>query len=234
MVHVSCDGQYKISYYARARAFGRVLSAIAIALFVTTAVWAESPRSSKSQKKATFVSTPDLNSSKSTDRLEALESDKKSRRLSQKALRDRFKTEKDPVVRYRLNQAIAQTDTPDVAVSLIDSLNNDSDELVRKGAAQNLGQFAKNSDVSKALAEALSKETVSSVRYAIALSLSLSESGEALAALETASRDADPKLRSQIAYGLHRNSSKKAGQILKKLRGDKDPMVRDVARKNDL
>ncbi len=196
---------------------------------------AKTPSSPKASKSAPVVREPNFDSAKSSERLEALETDKnKARKISPERIKSKLKGEKDPLVRHRLNQALAASGTDDVLQTLVDSLQNDPDPMVRQGAAQSLSQYSKNPFAAQSLAESLATEKVPSVRYACALSLSLSESAAAFAALQKAASDSDINVRKQIAYGLHRNSHKNAQKILKKLQGDKDPSVREVARKKEL
>ncbi len=229
MKHFGFEAHLEV-FFLYARACGRLMFAFVVCLAAVNVSLAKS-----APLKKTVASNPDLDSAKSTDRLEALESNKNRRdRFSSQKLKSKLKSEKNPLVRHRLNQALASADSSDALTALIESLQTDTDPMVRQGAAQSLSQYAKSPVVARALADSLSKETIPAVRYAAALSLTLSDSPEALTALEKAASDADVNIRKQVAYGLHRNTNKNAQRILKKLKGDKDPAVRDVARKEEL
>lgn len=202
---------------------------------LTGASYGKTPSFKKDAKTASKVHEPNFDSVKSSERLEALEADKnKSLKISPERIKSKLKSEKDPLVRHRLNQALAASGTDDVLNMLVDALKKDPDPMVRQGAAQSLSQYSKNSFAAQSLAESLGTEVVPAVRYACVLSLSLSESPEALAALQKATDDPDVNIRKQLAYGLRWNSHKLAVKILKKLKSDKDASVRDIARKKEL
>jgi HEAT repeat protein len=112
---------------------------------------------------------------------------------------------------------------------LVASLQTDEAALVRQGAAQILGNYVGSPIVLRALTDALDKETDPAVRYACALSLTLSTEKTAFRVMEALTRDNDPNIRRQIAYGLTRNRSQQAKALLKKLERDRDPGVRRMA-----
>ena len=137
--------------------------------------------------------------------------------------------EKDPLIRHRLNQALARSGLSTVVVDLLNSLKSDSDIVVRQGAAQELGNYTNNLDVVKELAQSAKKETDSSVRTACLLSLSVSQSEEATKSLEKFLNDNDPQIRRVVAVGLKRQNTISSKKLLKKLQSDPDEDVRAAA-----
>jgi HEAT repeat protein len=231
---VSKYGHNKSSYIARACTFDslRSLSASVLVLvaLVSNVALAQTPVKKASKKSAVAVSSPNFDSTKAADRLQALELDKRDHKISTKTLKERRLSEKSPLVRHRINQALALSDSPEIVVTLVDSLQNDVDPMVRQGAAQSLSQYANDPVAAQALAAALDQEKTPSVRYAIALSLCLSQTEVGLSALNKAAKDSDVNVRKQIAFGLRWNPSKDAVKILKKFKSDKEPSVRELAK----
>lgn len=216
-------------FFTRAGAYKGLLALVGLCVLCSAVGLAAQKHNTSSPAGASAV-TPDLNSAKALDRLGALEADKKTRKISEKTLKDRLKNESDPRVRHRLNQALALSQASDTALVLMQSLQSDSDPAVRQGAAQLLGNYVQNSAVVNALAQSLEKESVPSVRYACALSLGLSNSFRALNALEKTIADPDANLRRQIAFSLKQLNTKRAQTLLKQLSRDKDPSVRAMAK----
>jgi HEAT repeat protein len=140
------------------------------------------------------------------------------------------KHEKDPLIRRRLNRAIAVSAAEGMLGDLVASLQTDEAALVRQGAAQILGNYVGSPIVLHALMDALDKEIDPAVRYACALSLTLSTEKSAFRVMEALTHDNDPNIRRQIAYGLTRNRSPQAKALLRNLERDRDPGVRRMAR----
>jgi HEAT repeat protein len=187
---------------------------------------------SKTSKNLVTVHTLEeaLQSSDSSERLMATSSiGKAGAELSSEKISLLQKEENDPLVRHRLNQAMAENSLTNQGVELVASLQNDKDPMVRQGAAQMLGNYVYNLDAVKSLVRALEKDSDAGVRYACALSLALSKTSEAFQALEKAAKDTDPNLRRQVAFSLHRHPAKKAQKILKQMQKDSDESVRMMA-----
>ncbi|MCB4756876.1 MAG: HEAT repeat domain-containing protein [Elusimicrobia bacterium] len=173
----------------------------------------------------------DLNSADRFKRLSAIEAMRKHKELvGEEKIKAAKRAERDPQVRHRLNQVLVKNDAPGVVQELVDSLKNDSDVQVRRGAAQELSRYAEDPTATEALAAALQFEPHPAVRSACIRSLALSDTPAAVAALKIASQDPDPKMRKQAAFSLKWHTSREARKILKRLKKDGDPDVRRVAK----
>lgn len=143
------------------------------------------------------------------------------------------KTESASLKRLRQNQDLAKQKPSEAEVSLMTTLQFDTDPMIRQGAAQMLGNFSQNPAVVRVLANALRDDKEKAVRYACALSLGLSPTFKAISALEKAAEDPDADLRRQVAFSLQRHrtgrNKVKAEQILKQLQRDNDASVREMA-----
>ena len=212
----------RLSIYARAwtRTLGIILFGLACStalIFGGTQVKKPSP-------------IEQLKSPLAADRLEAVEMIQANNiPVPQEKIRAALSVEKDPLVRHRLNQILAENSVSGVEKDIIESLKKDPSPIVRQGAAQTLGNYVQTPAVVRALSNALREDSEKSVRYACALSLGLSDSFLSITALEKASRDPDPDLRRQVAFSLKRHTSYKAKQLLKKLKKDSDSSVRLMA-----
>lgn len=206
------------SYYARAR-----YSTVPMALFcLACAVWSASAPLPSVEAS--------LSSRRKDDRLEAAQQLRQRRgRASAEAVRRALRGEADEMLRVRLTQALAAQAVPGVQDDLAASLGTDASPQVRQAAAQELGRYVRLPGVVTALAGALRKDAAPAVRYACALSLALSDTSEAAAALDWAARQADPDLRRQAAFSLRRHSGSQSRKTLERLRGDADESVRRTA-----
>lgn len=139
------------------------------------------------------------------------------------------KTETNPLTRRRLNRVLASKEGAPFVSDLILDMKNQPDPMVRQGAAQLLGNYARQPAVASALMTALINDANIDVRCAAALSLSLADPAVALVGLRRAARSPDAKLRMQAAYGLTHIENSKAKKILKRLKKDPDADVRDIA-----
>lgn len=229
----------KISIYARAcvrelsRAYFLLGLVRSTGLIAMLALLPLSSFSADKSAKKTTTEKPFRQAMQEASPAARLEAIKAYRAKRSGVTRDEFKAmrdgEKNGLVRMRLNQTMAETGLSDGGKLLIESLRSDADPMVRQGAAQSLGNFVQEPIVVTALAEALEKDSEAPVRYACALSLGLSKTPVAFAALEKAAVSTDPDLRRQVAFSLKRQDSKKADAILKKMRNDKDASVRMMA-----
>ncbi len=138
-----------------------------------------------------------------------------------------------PEEQWRNNREAARKHTRDVDVQLIRDLESNSAEMVRQGAAQQLGNYVQNPAVVRALATALETDSAKSVRCACALSLAIAPTFRSITAYERVLSDPDPDLRRQVAFGLQRHlagpNKFKAAALLKKLENDQDESVRRMA-----
>lgn len=164
----------------------------------------------------------------STGLIAAPKNHKKS--LTKEEILSKRTTEQKGLARHRLNRELVASGLSEGGLELISSLQSDSDPVVRQGAAQALGNYTQNRVVVRALSDALKTETVPAVRYALALSISLSKSFLSMKALEKLAGDPDPAMRRQVAAGLKRQEGVRAQQLLKKLETDSDASVRKMAR----
>jgi len=151
-------------------------------------------------------------------------------RVSTETLKTALDTEKNPLVRRRLVQAVGSLGGSGALGELVRTLSADPDPLIRQAAAQQLVKYNDNPVAMAAIDRCVGKETVKRVRYACVLSLSHSTSDKALDILEKAAKDKDPNMRRQAAYVINGNKSDRAVKILKKLADDKDAAVRETAR----
>lgn len=171
-----------------------------------------------------------LISSDRRDRLEAIETIRgRSEMVAPEKIRAARDAERDPLLRHHLNQAMAESGVNGVDADLIQSLKNDSNAMVRQGAAQSLGNYVQNPNVIQALSDGLEKDGDLAVRCACALSLGNARGIKAQAALEKSMGDADADLRRQIAYSLKRQKSARSIALLKKMQNDADESVRLMA-----
>lgn len=143
-------------------------------------------------------------------------------------------SKENPTLKHiRNNQEFAHKNPTEAEFKLIETLETNSDPIVRQSAAQLLGNHCQNLTVVSVLANALQKDSDKAVRCACALSLGLSPTFRAITALERSSDDRDPDLRRQIAFSLkrHRVGANKirAESLLKKMQKDDDVSVRMMA-----
>lgn len=172
-----------------------------------------------------------ISSRKSEQRLKGLEEIRRGRaRVSEAKLRAAHQAEKDPFLRLRFLQGLSALGATQAPETMIDALRRDESPAVRQAAAQELGKYAQREDAVTALSAALDTDAAPEVRYACALSLGLSRSAPALAALAKAARHSDPQLRRQAAFSLKRHGGPQAAKILKGLEKDEDSSVREMAR----
>lgn len=171
-----------------------------------------------------------LSSSNRTERLTALEDARAGRSaLPGAALWKAWETETDPLVQARLLRALARVEGAAAVVELTAAVRFAASPTVRQAAAQELGNYAANAAVARALADGLAADAAPEVRYACAASLALAKGPAAIAALDGASRQGDPDLRRQAAFSLRRHSGAEAKKILKRLESDGDASVRRTA-----
>ena len=180
--------------------------------------------------KEAVQSGADLEKGKTVERLHAAEDVRDGKRVvPSDQIKQARNREKDPLVRRRLNEALARTGTPGFQQELARSLSDDPDVFVRQGAAQQLGNYVATPGVVAALAHALAADPEPAVRYACAQSLALSDTPASFNALAKAATDADPNLRRQVAFSLGRHKSAAAKRLRRSLLSDPDPQVRAYA-----
>lgn len=150
-------------------------------------------------------------------------------RRSVEELRASRKTEKNPLLRRKINDDLARQMPIGVEKDLLDSLKNDADPQVRIGAAGALGNYSQNRFVVEALAETALNDVNSELRYAAVRSLGLSKSFRSMRTLEKLMENSNPLMRREVAYALKRQKSIRAKILLNKLANDSDATVRKAA-----
>ncbi|MFN0117550.1 MAG: HEAT repeat domain-containing protein [Elusimicrobiota bacterium] len=150
--------------------------------------------------------------------------------VSERKISQMILSEKKPLQKLKLQQALVKNDLGAAKDVLITNLRNDASAVVRQGAAQDLGNYVSNPDVISALGFALEKDQDMSVRLAAALSLGVARhSKEAFLSLEKFSQDSNADLRRQISFSVKQFHTPEAKKLLKQLRKDSDLSVRKMA-----